>query len=415
MGTRDTGNLEERAREARYAFLGDLATRHEASYLAVVHTRDDQAETLLMRLMRGAGPRGLTAMTPLASRPGVTVVRPLLDLPRDLVRRYLIDLGLPYHLDHTNRDLDRQRNRVRHVLLPLLQSDFNPNVVVALGRTAILMEEVDDYLAAKAGEALPGVLVEPPVPDEGGATSLTLDLRRLESHPRVIRRYLLRSAVERLRGDLRGISFAHVEALLDLAGSGRGGRQRHFPGGLVGLREGHTLTLWSREPAGAPALPPTAIELPGAAESPREVVWPELAVGIRVRLVKPPQPTADPWVNSPGAAGGRAGRGENARRAVFDRAQLVPPLRVRARQDGDRIHLPGRPISRKVKDLLIAAGVPRRHRPGVPLLVDGAGERERVLWVAGIARSAHAPAEAGARELVEVELFSWTPAPPDRA
>jgi tRNA(Ile)-lysidine synthetase-like protein len=207
-----------------------------------------------------------------------------------------------------------------------------------------------------------------------------------------------------------------VEALLGLASAGRGGRRRHFPGGLIALREGRTLTLWSQEPAGTPAVPPAVLELPaGAGKASSEVVWPEIGIGIRVRLVKATQPSADPWVNAPRVPTGGSQGGENARQAVFDRAQLVLPLRVRARQEGDRIQLPGRSAPRKVKDLLIAAGVPRRDRPGVPILVDGANVQERVLWVAGIARSTHAPAGAGARELIEVELFRLTSAAPDRA
>ena len=418
-------NLEERAREARYAFLTAVAGRHAATYLAIGHTANDQAETLLMRLVRGAGPRGLTAMTPLASRLGVAVVRPLLDLPRDLVRKYLADLQLSYHLDRTNEDLDRQRTKVRHVLLPLLQAEFNPNVVHALSRTATLMDEVERYLAERAREALPGVVATPPAlePAPGAMpaktelpASLSLDLSRLAAQPTVVRRYLLRAAVERLRGDLRSVSFAHVEALFQLAEGGRGGRRLHFPGGIVVLREGRTLTFWSQDPGMASSIPRTPIRHPDRlAEEAQEVLWPELGQGIRIRVVKTSEAAADSWVRTPLPGGAESRGGENERRAVFDRAQLDFPLHVRSRRDGDRIQLAGRASIRKVKDVLIAAQVPRRLRPGVPLLVDGAEAQERVLWVAGVARSAHAAAKAGARELVEVELFSWKRAPADHA
>jgi tRNA(Ile)-lysidine synthetase-like protein len=469
-------NLEEVAREARYAFLGEVAARRGARYLAVGHTADDQAETLLMRLLRGAGARGLTAMTPLASRPGVSIVRPLLEQPRSLVRSYLNDRKLSYTLDRTNQDLERQRNRVRQVLLPLIAAEFNPNVIATLGRTAAIMNELDAFVSRRA-EGLFDSLLAPPggellgggpmgggapreatsseatsseatsseatsseatsseatsgeappgtTPPAGGDSvpagspaalirlldsnadpsraRLSLDLDRLLGLEPALQRYVLRHAVARLRHDLRGIGFGHIDALLDLARSGRRGRRVELPGGLVGLREGNVLALWSADPGFAPPVPLTPLT---EEETPGEHLWPELPFGVRTRLVKPVESNADSWVNT-----GTGGRGENALRAVFDRVQLTPPVVLRSRRDGDRILLPDRTTPRKVKDLLIAAQVPRRLRPAVPILVDGAGlPEERVLWVAGVARSAHAASGAGtgarAAILLEVELFA---------
>jgi len=418
-------NLEEVAREARYAFLGEVAARRGARYVAVGHTADDQAETLLMRLLRGAGARGLTAMTPLAARPGVAVVRPLLELPRNLIRRYLTDRKLSYQLDRTNQDLGRQRNRVRQVLLPLIAAEFNPNVIATLGRTAAIMDELDAFVSRRAEGLFESVLI--PAEGAGGAQDgaaalvkivdsapdpsrarLTLDLDRLRGLEPALQRYVLRHAVARLRHDLRGIGFSHIDALLELARSERGGRRVELPGGLVGVREGSTLSLWSADPGIAPAVPETKIPI----EEPGELSWPELPFRIRTRLVKPVELNADSWVRVDAG-----GRGENALRAVFDRVRLTPPVVLRTRREGDRILLPDHQTPRKVKDLLITARVPRRLRPSVPILVDGAGlPEERVLWVAGVARSAHATGGAGtetrAAVLLEVELFALPPNSP---
>ena len=429
-------NLEEVAREARYAFLGEVAARRGARYVAVGHTADDQAETLLMRLLRGAGARGLTAMTPLATRPGVAIVRPLLDLPRTLIRSYLTDRKLSYTLDRTNLDLERQRNRVRQVLLPLIAAEFNPNVIATLGRTAALMDELDAFVARRAEGLFESVLAatggagsvpaQPAGADSGdgaptGVASLIrildsaadpsrarlgLDLDRFRGLEPALQRYVLRLAVARLRHDLRGIGFGHIEALLDLARTGgRGGRKVELPGGLVGVREGNVLALWSADPGLAAALPLTEIQI----ETPAEHRWPEVPFGVRTRLVKPVEANADSSVRVDGE-----GRGENPLRAVFDRVRLTPPVVLRSRREGDRMLLPERQTPRKVKDLLIAAQVPRRLRPSVPILVDGAGlPEERVLWVAGVARSAHAAGGAGtpgrAAILLEVELFALPP------
>jgi tRNA(Ile)-lysidine synthase len=237
---------------------------------------------------------------------------------------------------------------------------------------------------------------------------LTLDLDRLLGLEPALQRYVLRHAVARLRHDLRGIGFSHIDALLELARSERGGRRVELPGGLLGVREGNTLSLWSADPGTAPAVPETRIPI----EEPGELSWPKLPFGIRTRLVKPVEANADSWVR---VDAGR--RGENALRAVFDRVRLTPPVVLRTRREGDRILLPGHQTPSKVKDLLIAARVPRRLRPSVPILVDGAGLlEERVLWVAGVARSAHAAGGAGtetrAAVLLEVELFALPPNSP---
>jgi tRNA(Ile)-lysidine synthase len=416
-------SLEEVARNVRYAFLGHVAARHRARYLAIAHSADDQAETLLMRLLRGAGPRGLQAMTPIraggqieaggqaqaGARARLEVVRPFLDTPRGLIRAYLADRQLPFRLDRTNRDLRLLRNRVRNVLMPLLASEFNPSLVVALGRTAELMAEVDEHLSAEAEAALDsGVLVQ--ASGEGPAAGappgppahLALDLKRLSTYDLILRRYLIRQAIRRLRSDLRGIGFDHIDALLGLAGASRRGRRVELPQGMVGLREGDCLTLWSADPGEAAAIPFTPVPFDAAGEHRVELL--EVGLAVRTRLVKVAELPADPMVNR---TGGRAG--EDPGRAVFDRALLRLPLAVRSRRAGDRIRPLGRAAAKKVKDLLIDARVPRRLRAAVPLLVDGAGEpEERILWIAGHRRSAHAQVSQGTTEILEVELSDST-------
>ncbi len=412
-------SLEEVARDVRYAFLGQVAARRRARYLAIAHSADDQAETLLMRLLRGAGPRGLQAMTPIraggqvehgqGAGAGLEIVRPFLDTPRGLIRAYLADRQLAFRLDRTNRDLRLLRNRVRNVLVPLLASEFNPSLVVTLGRTAELMTEVDEHLSAEAEAALDsGALAgsSGEAPEAGARPTppahLALDLARLSTYDVILRRYLIRQAILRLRSDLRGIGFDHVDALLGLAGTGHGGKRVELPRGMVGFREGDRLVLWSADPGEAPAIPFTPVPIDAAGE--HRVVLGEGGLAVRTRVVKVSELSADPLVNWT-----EGGAGEDPGRAVFDRTLLRPPLAVRSRRAGDRIHPLGRTAEKKVKDLLIDARVPRRLRAAVPLLVDGAGEpEERILWVAGYRRSAHAPVNQGTTEILEVELSDST-------
>ncbi len=420
-------SIEEAARNVRYAFLGDMARRHGASTIAVGHTADDQAETLLMRLMRGAGPCGLKAMTSLAPRAGAVVVRPLLDVERHLVRAYLSERGLAFRLDRTNRDLRLTRNRTRHVLVPLLASEYNPGVVTTLGRTAALMSEVDEYFCRLADELLDsGVLKSPatspfgpavrparaagidesnraavPAPGIPGPACLVLDLRRLTTYDHIVQRYLLRQAMLRIRSDLRGMGFHHIDALLGLTEKAGRERRVELPGGLVGLREGSELSLWESNPMEGRVIPLTTLPLDG------RIDLPDLGFAIEARLIKLPEAKADERVSGQRGTMARSapGVGEDPRQAVFDRARLRLPLGIRSRQAGDRIVPFGMTAAKKVKDLLIDARVPRRLRPSVPLLVDGAGgPGERVLWVAGHRRSTHALIGPETDEIVEVLL-----------
>ncbi len=427
-------SLEETARNVRYAFLGEVADRYRARYIVIGHTADDQAETLLMRLMRGAGPRGLKAMTSLAERTGAAVVRPMLDTPRDVTRDYLNEHGIAFRLDRTNRDLRLARNRTRHVLMPLLASEFNPAIVATLSRTAELMHEVDEYLTRRVEEVFSEVALWPidrgqaaeptgrshpcwpdlPWPRIPGphADCVVLDIPRLNSYDQVLRRYLMRYAILLLRNDLRGIGFDHVDALVALAAPQGHGRQVDLPGELVGLREGNELSIWSGPPGEAKPIPFTPLPLEGPID------LSEFGLRIESRPVKLAESTADervsgysgtgkvaPAVTGVGtAAGVGRGEGESPARAVFNRAELRLPLAIRSRRAGDRILPLGMEADKKVKDILIDLRVPRRLRAHVPILVDGSGEDERVLWVAGCRRSAHALVVANTVETVEVRI-----------
>jgi tRNA(Ile)-lysidine synthase len=130
-------HFEADARRARYAYLIEAARAREASVVAVAHTSDDQAETILHRIVRGTGLRGLAGMPwrrNLALVPQITLVRPLLDVSRRALREYLGDMGQPFHEDETNADMQKTRARIRHDLLPRLAAEYNPRVTEALVR-----------------------------------------------------------------------------------------------------------------------------------------------------------------------------------------------------------------------------------------------------------------------------------------
>ena len=217
---RESGGLEQAARHERYAFLRRVREQENAAAIAVAHTRDDQAETLLLRLLRGAGATGLGAMQLRAG----DVLRPLLASSREQVLAHLRERGLAFREDPSNQDPGHLRNRVRHELLPYLEARFNPRVREALARSAALLTDEAVHLRGQADELLGRIAHE-----DGGA--LVLRRAPLAEAPAALARATLRQALARV-GGLRQVGAGHVDKLLELVRSpAPAGRRLPLPGG----------------------------------------------------------------------------------------------------------------------------------------------------------------------------------------
>ena len=213
------GGLEEAARLTRYSFLRRVAREENASAIVLGHTLDDQAETVLMRLVRGSGALGLSAMKPWDGE----LLRPLLEIRRSGVMAHLSAHRLPYRCDPTNMDVAFTRNRVRHELMPLLEEKFNPNIAQALGRTARTLAEEHSALREVAAQLLDRAAVS-------AVEGVAFELPVLKAAPEGLGKTALREALRRF-GGLRSVSFVHVEHLWGLVFQGRGGATLPLPGG----------------------------------------------------------------------------------------------------------------------------------------------------------------------------------------
>jgi tRNA(Ile)-lysidine synthase len=220
-------SLEDAARRVRYDFLEGVAAREGATRIAVGHTQDDQAETLLLKLMRGAGLTGLAGIHP---RRG-TVIRPLLDVTRGELRAYLRVRGEGWVEDETNEDLDNPRNRIRHRILPELDLAAGGTTRPALARAAALIREDGQWLDELADERYRTLALET---DAG----VELDVAALTGTPSPLRSRVLLRAMRRAGG--REIGLEHVEAVLGLLAGTQGGID--VPGSRAELR-GATLVL----------------------------------------------------------------------------------------------------------------------------------------------------------------------------
>jgi tRNA(Ile)-lysidine synthase len=352
--TREHRSIEDAARVARHEFFARARTHFSADLIAVGHTRDDQAETFLLRLLRGAGPRGLSAMHP---RSG-DVIRPLLDCRRAELRAYLDARGLASVDDETNADVAIPRNRVRAELLPLLEQRFNPSIVDVLASQAELARDDWNWMLDELESKNLEVRSENSEPG-----TRNLELAPLVHAPRALRRLALWRAMTGAAGG-RTVSLAHVEAVLDLLDSPGPGGSIDAPGHVV-ERVGNRVVLRSGRSDDAQAAPDFfryPLSVPG------EVALPEHGCVVSAELAA--------------AGGAHAPRAtvRNRATAVITADGWTAPLAVRNRRPGDRFRPFGLDGQKKLQDFLVDRKVARAARDRVPLVVD---ENDRILWVAG--------------------------------
>lgn len=340
------GNLEARARVQRYAFLDRIAAEEGCDRIATGHTRDDQAETVLLRLLRGTGLDGLAGILPV--RQGY-IVRPLIDCSRPAILSYLNASGLPHRVDGSNDDRRFLRNRIRAEVLPLLQT-INPRAQDALARVACSAAAERRLLARHYLRLLARARRE----------GTALDVATLHSFSPAVRAGVLRRWLRSHLGSLEGITARHVEAAARMIDSPRPNGCVELPGGRRVERAYQVLRL-SQEQAITPF--PLELELrPG--ESIAAGAW-----QFDSRLAAPGAVTADPWTFH------------------ADAAVLGQDLRLRPCRYGDRIVPFGMSAPRKLQDVFVDRHVPRACRWGRPVL-EAAGA---VVWVPGVVRSSVAP------------------------
>ena len=341
-------SVELAGHHVRHAFFARAAAELEAGRVALGHTIDDQAETVLLRLIRGAGAAGLSGMRP---RAGV-LVRPLLGVGRAELRRYLADGGVPFREDASNADLRVPRNRVRHELLPHLRT-YSPRIVEALARQADIARADEAWLSHRANQAAADL-----VSQERGFVEL--DAAGLAALPPALARRVARDALARVEPRRREVGFDAIERVRRTAAGGLA--RTDVPGCRVERAAGRVRLVPRRGRAGPAPRPGFAYRL----AIPGEIAVPEAGVRVRAEVVE--------------AAAGARGDGGGGRTALVA-LPAAAPLVVRSWRFGDRyrpLGLGGR--SRKLQDLFVDRKVPRDERTRIPLVLDADG---RVIWVVG--------------------------------
>ena len=339
----DTASLEEKAREARYSFLERVREKHNGTKIAFGHNLNDQAETFLMRLLRGSGPAGLSGIPP--ERNG-RIIRPLIRMQREDIILYLNVRGIPYSTDSSNTDAKYLRNRIRHELLPLMM-DYQPKLIERLGETADLLREEDSYLDHMAGEWIEKESEQ--LPD-----CIAVSILSLKDLPLPFQNRVVRILLKKVNNSLRRIDHGHIKSIIALADSKSPHAMLDLPNHLVVRRIYEKLMFASNEDKPVQGF---SYLLDG----PGDLFLNETGQTLRVEEKDYTAPDIE--------AGGYS--------VNLDADSIQYPLTVRNFNQGDRFVPLGMNGHKKVKKFFIDLKVPYRERPAVPIVLS----QGKIVWI----------------------------------
>jgi len=364
---REKSNLEDAARRARYAFFEKLSREGIVDYVVTAHTADDQAETVLAHILRGTGLAGLAAIHPKTDH----VIRPLLQIHRADLRKFLRAKKQPWREDATNQDTSRLRARIRKKLLPLLEKQFQPNVIEHLSTLATLAREDDSFLNTLAAQRLAQLA-------QHSADSIVIPISEFSVDSALASR-LIRLIAEKSRARSGQWSAQHVQQVLDLALHGEPGKLLQMPASIDVRRDRDVLTFSSRSSSNFREAASRNFAYPiDIASDDSRVPVPELGCAFRFRVIDWPLTRRDTIVDS---------------RFALDRDRLREPLELRSWRPGDRLRLPGRSSAQKIKRLLTELRVSPFQRSGWPVLTSGGV----LAWARGFPAAAEFAADERTR------------------
>jgi len=378
-------SLEEAARIARYAFFSEVSERTGITTIALGHHADDQAETVLMKLLRGCSPAGLGGMRVSRLEGNLRIVRPLLAVRRLELREFLASIGESFREDLSNQDHRFLRNRIRHELIPLLEKEYNPKVKEGLIHLAGMVWDRDDYLRERLGDTFSRVISD-------SEDEIKIDCKSFSNLTNFEQGEVLKNVLWRV-----GVSDPHRSYFRDikLSIAGTSGHQIILPGGVTALREYDTLIFTTG-----------SLSRWKNAFSAREVPIPGVMkikeIGARIIIRQYPRPQLiefnkpvnlkQYWETFPEVG---------VLKEYLDRDRIVAPMMVRSRLPGDRYRPLSMPGSRKIKDILIDEKVPGSIRDSIPVIEDGEG----IIWLAGYRPVHRCRVRKDTKTILEISLI----------
>jgi tRNA(Ile)-lysidine synthase len=376
------------------AALIDIAKDNNCRLIATAHQKNDNAETIIQRLSRGTGFRGLGGIWPVRFfADEITFVRPLLCFQRDEIVEYLKQHDLKWRRDHTNNDCTFRRNYIRHRLMPALQQDCSDSIVEQLSKLACTARGYYRIVCKRADKLWPDLVVC----DED---QTVLDLKLFEGEPQPVKVELIRRSLVKIKCGERYLSQQHYEGILQLAHQKVTGRTVGLPGGFVVRREYNKLifsgrmgnlfahaafvseTAWAGEPAH-----PTTVEIPG------QTMFGE-------HLIKATITDADQTFEKSQIVNRKSQIPTSGGSEWFDLDKIKPPLTVRFRRPGDRFVPLGQSVDKKIGKFLTAQRAPYRIREQVIIVADG----EKIIWVWPVRISEQSKITDQTRKILQLQI-----------
>jgi len=334
---------EEAGRLVRYETFERVRKEINGSKIAVAHNMNDQAETVLMKIFRGTGMKGLGGIPYIRDN----IIRPLLDITREEIENYCIHHNINYRQDYTNELNIYTRNRIRNELIPFVEDKFNPNIIKVLYNMSNILREEEDFLEEQAEDSF--MICK----KDEGLNVLKLDNVLLKSLHPVLQKRIIRIALKNLSGHIRNIEYGHIQDIIDLSEKPTG-KRLNLPNQVIVKKEYEELIFQ----IGEEDFLPFSYELP----VPGVLFINELGISIETKILDNKNFTLT---------------NKNNYTKIFDYDRIGNTLHIRTKNKGDRISLGNG--NKKLKDFFIDEKIPRDIREKAPLLADG----NKVLWVIG--------------------------------
>jgi len=368
-------SLEDAARRLRYSFFARAGRKMKADAIVTAHTKDDQAETVLMRIMRGAGLKGLRGIPPKRRIAGIILMRPLINISRQEIEDYLKQKKIKPRIDSTNQKSKFFRNKVRLKLLPFLEKNYNPRIKELLFNLAELVDKDYEYLDILQQQVFKKIA------NIRRDSSISFRLRDFKREHISVQRALVRTAIKSLKSDLDKVDYRHWKEVEDLIENRPTNSIVDMPGGIKVIRAKTLLRFYydsGKDTAGVGPIS-TVVKIPGITDF----------GGKRLKATVPKLRHSFCVSNHPSTE------------EYFDIDKLRLPLSLRFRQPGDRMTQFGMKKSKKISDIFIDDKVPIGKRGKIPLVVSSTGE---IAWLAGMRMSNRYKISPKTKKILKLEL-----------
>jgi len=379
-------SLEEAGRRVRYAFFENIAQREGFNKIALGHTGDDNAELVLMYLLRGSGPLGISGIPPIRGvfKTNLLIIRPFIKTSRSDIIKYISAKSLSYVVDKSNMDMKYLRNKIRHNLIPELKENYNPKIVETINRLASIMRSEDEWMENE----LESILNKNTLFTENNRIVLSVSgMNAL--HPAAKRR-IARSAIEKVKGNLRRISYSHVELVAAQLVSDSDSWSLDLPDRIritrigkeliVSKEEKNLRNLSSKRSVKNKAFFEYFIDEPGSIVAEKE--------GFNISFSEIKKMNLSDICH--------AGQGV----AFFDMEKISFPVIIRNYLPGDRFTPLGMQGSQKIAKYLINNKVPRENRIKSPVVISNG----KIIWLAGFVIDDSVRVTSETRKVLKAEL-----------